>query len=112
MQATPQEILIYEDIKGKAPFTEWLKKLRDKQAAAKIDILIERVRLGNLGFVKPLGEGISELKMDFGPGYRVYIGQIGSQIVVLLCGGDKKSQTSDIAKAKKYWRDFKERYEK
>ncbi len=110
MDATPREILVYEDANGLAPFTEWLLKLRDKAAAAKIDIRIERIRLGNFGYVEPVGEGVRELKIDFGPGYRVYFGQMGSRLVILLCGGDKKSQTKDIAKAKEFWRDFKERY--
>ena len=110
MEAAPKDVLIYEDPTGQAPFTEWLGKLRDKQAVAKIDIRIERVRLGNFGYVEPVGEGVMELKIDFGPGYRVYFGQMGSKVVVLLLGGDKASQRKDIAMAKEYWRDFKERY--
>ena len=110
MESASKHVLIYEDSNGRAPYSEWLKGLRDKRAAAKIDIRIERIGLGNLGFWESVGEGVGELKIDYGPGYRVYFGQIGSTVVVLLCGGDKKTQRKDIAKAKEFWQDFKKRY--
>lgn len=69
---------------------------------------LARVRLGNLGDCKPVGEGVSELRVDYGPGYRVYFGQKGRTLVVLLCGGDKRTQDRDIRLAKLYWREFKE----
>ena len=106
----PIRVLIYEDIGGKAPYAHWLDGLRDKQAAAKIEVRIRRIRLGNLGHWDPVGEGVGELKIDYGPGYRVYFGRVGSTFVVLLCGGDKKTQRKDIAKAKVFWQNFKERY--
>jgi len=82
-------------------FANWLRKLRDEQARARIQIRIRRLSLGNFGDVKPVGEGVSELRIDYGPGYRVYFHQVGSLLVILLVGGDKKTQDADIAKAKK-----------
>ena len=82
-------------------FANWLRKLRDEQARARIQIRIRRLSLSNFGDVKPVGEGVSELRIDYGPGYRVYFQQIGSLLVLLLVGGDKKTQDADIAKAKK-----------
>ena len=78
-----------------------LKNSRIEKARAKITIRIRRVSLGNLGDVKPVGEGISELRIDYGPGYRVYFTQKGNQLIILLVGGDKTTQANDIKKAKK-----------
>jgi putative addiction module killer protein len=82
-------------------FSTWLRKPRDLQALARIQIRIRRLSLGNFGDVKPVGEGVSELRIDYGPGYRVYFHQTGSVLVLLLVGGTKKTQNADIAKAKK-----------
>jgi putative addiction module killer protein len=82
-------------------FANWLRKLRDEQARARVQIRIRRLSLGNFGDVRPVGEGVSELRIDYGPGYRVYFQQIGSLLVLLLLGGNKKTQDEDIAKAKK-----------
>ena len=82
-------------------FAKWLRKLRDEQARARIQIRIRRLSFGNFGDVRPVGEGVSELRIAYGPGYRVYFQQIGSLLVLLLVGGDKKTQDADIAKAKK-----------
>ena len=103
-------VLIYENPEGRAPYSHWLDGLRDMQAAAKIEVRVRRIRLGNLGYWEPMGEGVGELKVDYGPGYRIYFGRIDSAIIVLLCGGDKKTQKKDIVKAKELWQDFKERY--
>ena len=81
-------------------FAEWLRKLRDEQARARIQIRIRRVSLGNFGDIKSVGEGISELRVDYGPGYRVYLLQRGTRLVILLAGGTKKTQQTDINKAK------------
>jgi putative addiction module killer protein len=81
-------------------FANWLRKLRDEQARARIQIRIRRLSLGNFGDVKPVGEGVGELRIDYGPGYRVYFYQIGNLLVLLLVGGTKKTQDADIAKAK------------
>lgn len=81
-------------------FSKWLSNLRDKQAKAKILIRLKRLSLGNAGDVKPVGQGVSEWRINFAKGYRVYYMQRGSVLIVLLCGGDKNTQQSDIAKAK------------
>lgn len=82
-------------------FMKRLTELRDQKAIARIQIRIDRLALGNPGDVRPVGSGISEMRIDYGPGYRVYFSQRGSEIVILLCGGDKTTQTSDIEKAKR-----------
>jgi putative addiction module killer protein len=81
-------------------FTDWLKSLRDKRAAARINIRIDRLRLGYFGDVKPVGDGVAEMRIDHGPGYRVYFLRQGDVAIMLLCGGDKSSQVRDIRKAK------------
>jgi putative addiction module killer protein len=82
-------------------FSDWLKALRDNVAKAKILVRLQRLANGNRGDVKPVGEGISELRINHGAGYRVYYVRRGEELIILLCGGDKDSQTKDIAKAKK-----------
>jgi putative addiction module killer protein len=81
-------------------FANWLRKLRDEQARARVQIRIRRLSLGNFGDVKPVGEGVGELRIDYGPGYRVYFSQTGNLLILLLVGGTKKTQDADIAKAK------------
>ncbi|MDE2332780.1 MAG: type II toxin-antitoxin system RelE/ParE family toxin [Bradyrhizobium sp.] len=81
-------------------FDNWLTALRDQRAVAKIISRIERLGLGNAGDVKQVGEGISEMRLAYGPGYRIYYKQIGKTIVLILCGGDKSSQDNDIKRAK------------
>ncbi|VVE27852.1 addiction module antitoxin RelB [Pandoraea pneumonica] len=82
-------------------FSKWFSGLRDKKGVAAIAQRLDRIALGNPGNVKPVGEGVSELKVDIGPGYRVYFVQRGAVLVVLLCGGDKSTQAKDIKRAKK-----------
>jgi len=82
-------------------FVEWLRHLRDRRARERIEIRLLRLQAGNFGLVRSLGGTVSELKIDYGPGYRVYLTQRGDQIVVLLCGGDKSSQSRDIERAKR-----------
>lgn len=81
-------------------FEAWLSDLRDQRAVAKIASRIERLGLGNAGDVRPVGEGISEMRIHHGPGYRVYFKQAGMTIILLLCGGDKSTQARDIERAK------------
>jgi putative addiction module killer protein len=81
-------------------FAQWLASLRDSRARMRINVRIRRLSLGNAGDVKPVGEGISEMRIDYGPGYRVYFVQHGSALIVLLAGGDKRSQDRDIAMAR------------
>lgn len=80
-------------------FDRWLRRLRDPQAKARVEMRIRRLSLGNAGDAKRIGEGLSEMRIDYGPGYRVYYMQRGSLLVILLCGGDKSTQQKDIAKA-------------
>ena len=100
------ELQEYVTENGRVPFREWLNGLRDKEAQARIDVRLNRVRLGNLGDYKSVGRSISELRIVHGPGYRVYFGRRGETIVILLCGGDKDSQERDIAVAQRYWEDY------
>ncbi|NET71054.1 MAG: type II toxin-antitoxin system RelE/ParE family toxin [Sphaerospermopsis sp. SIO1G2] len=106
MEAQPREIQNYITPNGKSPFEEWLNSLRDRTARAKIKNRLKRVESGNLGNYRAVGEGVCELKIDYGPGYRIYFGQIGLKIILLLCGGDKSTQEQDILTAKEYWREY------
>ena len=81
-------------------FETWLRKLRDERARARIQARILRLSLGNAGDVKPVGSGISEMRIDYGPGYRVYFLKRGGALIILLCGGDKSTQSADIEEAK------------
>ncbi|MGH9450489.1 MAG: type II toxin-antitoxin system RelE/ParE family toxin [Terriglobia bacterium] len=103
------EIRHYVTRAGKDLFGEWLTGLKDPRARAKIAIRIDRVATGNFGDCKPLGRGLHELRIDWGPGYRVYYALLGRTCVLLLCGGDKRKQTSDIERALLYLKDYKER---
>ena len=87
-------------------FDRWISKLGDRRAKAKIQVRIDRLQRGNAGDVGPVGEGVSEMRVDFGPGYRIYFKQQGSQIILLLCGGDKTSQAKDIKLAKELARQW------
>lgn len=80
-------------------FARWLDGLRDLRARARVQVRIERLAVGNAGDFRPVGEGVSEMRIDYGPGYRVYFKKIGSEIVILLAGGDKRTQPADIKTA-------------
>ena len=84
------------EVRQTEAFAEWLTNLRDERARARISVRIRRLSLGNFGDVKPVGGGVSEMRIDYGPGYRVYLCQRGDKLIVLLSGGDKNSQTRDI----------------
>lgn len=88
------------EVRQTTAYASWFGKLRDKAAKVRIDIRIRRLSLGNPGDVKPVGEGVSELRVNFGPGYRIYFVQRGEEFVVLLAGGDKSTQEQDISTAK------------
>lgn len=103
------EVVRYTKHDGSQPFGEWLSNLRDMQAKIAIRRRIDRLALGNSGNSKCLRGGLCELKVDMGPGYRIYFGNHGQTVVVLLCGGDKRTQDSDIALATQYWEDWKQR---
>ncbi|HWX84858.1 MAG TPA: type II toxin-antitoxin system RelE/ParE family toxin [Xanthobacteraceae bacterium] len=101
-------VLEYNDTSGRSPYKDWFDGL-NAQAAAKVAVAVTRMGLGNLSNVKPVGEGVLEFRIDFGPGYRIYFGRDGSEIIILLGGGAKKGQQQDIETAKARWGDYKER---
>ena len=109
MDAVPQSLDEYVTMDGRNPFLKWLRRLRDARARAKIRVRLNRVRLGNFGDAKPVGGGVSELVIPYGPGYRVYFARSGSTVVLLLCAGDKSTQPQDISTAKDYWLDYQRR---
>jgi putative addiction module killer protein len=88
------------DIRQTETYSDWFDGLRDRRAKARIDIRVRRLSLGNPGDVAPVGGGISEMRIPYGPGYRVYFVQRGAMLIVLLCGGDKSTQAADIRRAK------------
>lgn len=104
--ATPKNVVIYADTSGREPFTEWLEGLRDPQARRRILTRLRRVEQGNYGDYKSLQDGVYELRFPFGPGHRVYFGEDGNTVVVILAGGDKSSQTTDIDRAKTSWKEY------
>jgi putative addiction module killer protein len=87
------------EIRQTEAFAAWFRDLRDRQAKARLEVRIDRLSLGNPGDVRPVGEGVSELRIDYGPGYRIYFVRLGESVIVLLAGGDKASQARDIATA-------------
>ena len=103
------ELVRYQQEDGREPYTEWFRNLRDAKAKTRIAARLRQIESGNLGDFKPAGEGVTELRIHVGAGYRVYCGQHGDRWVILLCGGDKGSQTADIAKAKALWSEWKRR---
>ncbi|MGD1073818.1 MAG: type II toxin-antitoxin system RelE/ParE family toxin [Bryobacteraceae bacterium] len=107
----PDEYLLryYVSADGKRPFEEWLRTLPDRNAAARVQVRLERLGLGNFGDARSPGKGLSELRIDVGPGYRVYFMVEGQSVVVLLCGGDKATQQKDIRRAREYLTDYQRR---
>jgi putative addiction module killer protein len=103
------DIRIYTDAKGNKPFDAWLQDLKDVKARATIRARLERVRAGNFGDCKPVRDGVQELRIDLGPGYRVYLSRQGAVVVLLLCGSDKSDQDRAIGQAIDYLNDWKER---
>lgn len=101
-----QEVRVYSRSDSSEPFTEWLRGLHDGATRNRIRQRVARLRLGNFGDTRSVGDGVFELRVHLGPGYRVYIGRQGDRVVILLCGGDKGSQARDIARAKDFWRDY------
>jgi putative addiction module killer protein len=112
MIVEPKKVKLYKTSDGTVPYREWVGSIGSLKTRGRIDTRIANVRLGLLGVCKPVGGGVTELKLDFGPGYRIYIGQEGADVVILLCGGDKSTQKGDIETAKKYWADYEVRAQK
>ena len=106
METRRRQLQIYHDQQGKEPFVEWVSRL-SRQHRARIFARLDRVETGNFGDCKHVGAGVFELRFHFGAGYRVYFGEIGAKIILLLCGGKKSSQKKDIQHAKEYWEEYK-----
>ena len=104
--AKPKEVVVFKTRDGKEPFQEWLDSIKDSTNRLRILARIRRLEHGNFCDCEPVGEGVSELSMFFGPGYRVYFGETANTIVVLLNCGDKSSQKKDIKLAKTYWQEY------
>lgn len=100
-------IKIYKDEYGNEPFNDWLKSIKNNNTKIRILARLDRIKLGNFGDYRSIGEGLYELRLHFGSGYRVYYGQVGNEIVLLLAGGDKSTQKQDIQRVKYYWQDYK-----
>ncbi len=104
----PKTVIVYVDANGNEPFTDWLTELKDQKSRERIRVRLRRLESGLYGDCEPVGDGVSELRLFFGPGYRVYFGEDEGHLVILLCGGDKGSQKRDIRTAKAYWKEYKE----
>ena len=109
MEHQHKEARYYVTPGGKIPYREWFAALRDVQGRAAIRDRIRRLELGNPGNYRSVGSGVKELKIDYGPGYRVYYGEYSGTLVLLLCGGDKSTQHRDITRAHQYWEDYRRR---
>ena len=103
------ELLRYQRDDGREPFTEWLATMHDKVAQARIRIRLRQIQASNFGDCEPVVEGVTELRIHVGAGYRAYFGRHGKSVVILLCGGDKRSQPADIKQAKALWTEWKRR---
>jgi len=103
------EIRRYRTAAGDEPVTKWLSDLPDRQARARVLARLERLEVGNFGDAKFLRDGVHEMRIDWGPGYRVYFGRDGRTVIVLLCGGDKRKQGADIKKAVELWQEYASR---
>lgn len=103
------ELYRYRTAAGRVPVTTWFKRLRDPRGRARLEIRSRRLAAGLFGDTRALGGGLHELRDPTGPGYRLYFGQHGTSLVILLCAGDKSSQRSDIRRARVYWEDWQRR---
>jgi putative addiction module killer protein len=102
------DVRLYEKENGRSPFADWFDDL-DRQAASKVTIAVERLRLGNFSNIKGVGAGVQEYRINWGPGYRLYLGRDGETVVLLLIGGTKQRQDDDIKEAQQLWADYKRR---
>ena len=105
-----KSLRLYRTRNGKEPFSEWVTSIKDTIAIAQVNNRVRRLSLGQRGDCKRVGKGVFELRVHYGPGYRVYFAEQGKEIVILLLGGDKGSQKRDIKQAIAYWQDYKEQY--
>jgi len=102
-----KELIVFVKDNGREPFTEWLEELTDVVAQRRIRLRLFMLKRGIAGDCKSLGDGVFKLRFQFGPGYRVYFGQEGPVVVILLCGGEKRAQTRDVRQAKEFWETYK-----
>ncbi len=109
MTIYPKEIEIYVAEDGKVPFNVWLEGIVSPKTRQVIDARIARIRIGLMGDVNTIGEGVHEFRIDFGAGYRIYFANAGQTLILLLCGGDKSTQKKDAKLAKTYWADYQAR---
>ena len=103
------ELVRYQRENGQEPYTDWFRSLRDTIAKRRIAARLRQLETGNFGDSKPVGEGVIELRIHVGPGYRIYCGNHGKHWVILLCAGDKSSQDKDILRAKEMWAEWNRR---
>lgn len=104
----PREIEVYETPNGQEPFSVWLASIQDTKTQTRIRARLDRLEKGHFRDCQSVGSGIFEMRLHFGPGYRIYFGELNRTIILLLCGGDKLTQTQDIQRAKTYWLEHKE----
>ncbi|MFO1259281.1 MAG: type II toxin-antitoxin system RelE/ParE family toxin [Gammaproteobacteria bacterium] len=109
MKTKTKSIRLYETAEGKVPYNDWMESIKDKITKNRIRARIDRIQLGNYGDHKSVGEGVNELRLDFGPGYRIYYADIDDVLVILFCGGNKNGQDRDIKQAKKFLKELMER---
>ncbi len=102
-------ILHYRTVEGRFPYREWIEGIADKTTRAAVLARVDRLAFGTFGDWKAVGDAVYELRIHIGAGYRVYFGRDGKAVVILLCGGEKRSQDADIKRAKRYWRDYEAR---
>ncbi len=108
MAEKKKNLKIYQDSNGKEPFVDWLESLKDRKSRSRIITRLDRLEVGNPGDFRHIDGGVFELRLHFGPGYRVYYGEDGPLMVILLIGGDKSTQERDIKKAMSFWKNYKE----
>ena len=107
-EAHPRKLQYFRNATGRTPFKEWFEGIPDQKTQDRVQRRLDRVELGNFGDCRPVGGGVSELRLDFGPGYRIYFCELDNTIILLLSGGDKSSQRRDILLAKTYWQEYRE----
>src|SRR5580704_13008995 len=108
MESRERNVLSYKTLSGTSPFREWRDSFSDEDVVVAIYARATRFSTGNFGDSKPIGDGVSESRIHLGPGYRIYYGILGDD-VIMLCGGDKSTQDADTTSARAYWKDYKER---
>lgn len=103
-----RNLQVHRTANGREPFAEWFESIQDTKTQTRIEARLNSMKYGNFGDYQSVGDGVFELRLHFGAGYRIYFGVVDNTIVLLLCGGDKSSQARDIVRAKVYWLEYKE----